>query len=218
MAKSHWFSIVYRSFFMSCILMLFAFAKAYSQRNSSDIIYSNAHVKVVDITLESTIELEIRTTTSQEIRISGSQGGEYKDAILLSSKVVNDTLEITDPFNPNFHFPQDKLSAHKIIDGKATLYLPAGLELRITARSSYLTISGQFKKMFVNIQSGDCKLNAIQGDFHIISVHADVHVSKSTSTIEMHSKYGAIQKNNSHKNQLYLQKIETINGDITIED
>ncbi len=218
MAESMRHSIIYRSFFMSCFLVIFAFAKAYSQRNSNDIVYRNANVKVVNILLESTIELEIKTTTNRDIRISSSQGGEYKNAVVLSSQIVNDTLKINDPFNPSFRFPQDKLSTHKIIDGKAILYIPENLEIQLTARDCFITISGKFKTLFVNMQSGDCNLLAIKGDFHIISVHAAVSVSKQTSMIETITKYGLINKKENFKRVVFKQKIETIDGDITFKD
>jgi len=91
------YPIIKRSFFISIFLMVFAFAKAQSQRNSSDIIFSQSNVQVVDVELNSTIELTIKTTTEKDIRITSSQGGEYKNAIVLNSKIENDTLKITDP-------------------------------------------------------------------------------------------------------------------------
>lgn len=210
-------SIMNRNFFISFLLII-AFAKAYSQRNSSDIIYRDSQIKVVDIFLESTLDLEIITTDEKLIRISESQGGEYKNAVLLNSKVVNDTLKITDPFNPSFHFPQDKLSAHKIIDGKATLYLPKNLKLQITSRNCFLKLTGSFQKVFINLISGSCLLDQVIGDLHVVSVHADVTLLQPTSFVDTHSKYGAILKLSKKVNLNYSLKIETIDAPITIKD
>lgn len=211
-------SIIKRDFFICIVLILFATTKAYSQRNSSSIIHQNTEIKVVDIFLESTIELEIRTTKNSQIKIVESQGGEYKSAILLSSKIIKDTLKITDPFNPSFNFPQDKLSAHKIIDGKAIVYLPEGLTLQINTRSCFLKISGVFKDAFINIESGSCLINKMIGNYHIISVHAGVQVIEPTSFINASSRYGRIINNSTNHTMNYNLEIETITAPITIKD
>jgi len=212
------YPIYKRSFYICSFLMLFAFAKVYSQRNSSDILFENSNVEVVDIFLETTIELAITTTKENQIKISESQGGEYKNAVLLSSKVTNDTLKITDPFNPGFNFPQDKLGAHKVLDGKALLYIPENLKLQITCRNCFLKVTGNYKKTFINLESGSCSLEKVTGDYHIISVHADVSINKPTSFIKASSKYGRINRLSKKENQNYNLKIETITAPITIKD
>ncbi|WP_438962272.1 hypothetical protein [Nonlabens sp.] len=218
MATLRQYSIMNRSFFMAIIMVIFAFAKAYSQRNSSDIIFENSKITTVNINLESTIELEIVTTDSQSIRITDSQGGEYKNALTLNSSIINDTLQISDPFHASFKFPQDKLSAHKIIDDQAKLYLPEGLDVQLTARSCFLKVTGNYKNLFINIESGDCELSTVRSPFHIITVYADVNIINPETTVQINSKNGTIKpaqlknmKSNSHK-------IETIHGSITIKD
>lgn len=206
-----------RSFLLAGIFVVFAFAKANSQRNSSDMNYSNSNIKVVDIFLESTLDLEIITTSDKHIKIIESQGGEYKSAVLLNSKIINDTLKINDPFNPTFHFPQDKLSAHKIIDGKATIYLPQHLNLQINSRNCFLKIRGTYKEIFINLESGSCLLQEITGDLHIVSVNADVTLLQPKSYVDVSSKYGRILNSTTKKNHTYKLKIETINAPITIK-
>ncbi|GAK88539.1 hypothetical protein JCM19298_3265 [Nonlabens ulvanivorans] len=217
MALLHKYPIVKRSFYLS-IVLVFAFAKAQSQRNSSHIIYANSGITTIDIFLESTIELEIIATKEDQVKIIESQGGEYRSAVLLNTEISNDTLKITDPFNPSFSFPQDKLSAHKVIDGKATIYVPENLILDINSRNCYLTINGNFKFSFINLESGSCLLKNVRGDFHIVSVNAMVVVTNPSSYIEMSSKYGVITQIVNEPIIYYNQKIETINSNITIKD
>lgn len=218
MVTSQQYSIVKRSFFMAVIFLVFAFAKAYSQRNSSDIIFENSKVNTVDILLESTIELEILTIEEPFIRIVDSQGGEYKNAVTLNSRITNDTLQIRDPFQASFKFPQDKLSAHKIIDDRAKIYLPKGLNVQITARSCFLKITGNYKNLFINLESGNCVLKAVQSPFHIISVYADVTINTLEKNIHAVSKYGTITPKEMMAVTSNSHKIETIHGDITIKD
>nr|WP_042245588.1 hypothetical protein [Nonlabens ulvanivorans] len=217
MALLHKCPVVKRSSLLS-IFLIFAFAKAQSQRNSSHITYDNVGISTVDIYLESTIELEIITTKEEHIRIIESQGGEYRSAVLLNTEISNDTLKITDPFNPSFSFPQDKLSAHKIIDGKATIYLPENLALDINSRNCFLSINGKFEFSFINLESGSCLLKNVRGDFHIVSVNAMVTVINPSSYIELSTKYGVITQLTNESIVYYNQKIETINSNITIKD
>lgn len=212
------YPVMNRSFFMAAVLLVFALAKAYSQRNSSDVIYSNASINVVDISIESTVELEIVTTEDAFIKIKSSQGGEYKNAVVLNSQIMNDTLQITDPLSPSFEYPQDKLSAHKIIDDHIILYLPEGLEVIVNARSCFFKGTGNYKSLFLNVESGNCILKAIHGNLRVISVYADILIEETKSFIKASSKYGQVTNNSSETPIYYKQQIETIHGDITIKD
>ncbi|MBF4982831.1 hypothetical protein FNJ87_00230 [Nonlabens mediterrranea] len=217
MALLYKYPIVKRSFYLN-LLMIIAFAKAYSQSNSSHRVYGNSKITTIDIFLETTIELEIITTKGNQIKIVESQSGEYRNAVLLNTEISNDTLKITDPFNPSFIFPQDKLGAHKTLDGKATIYIPENLILEINSRQCFVTINGIYSNCYVNLESGNCILKDLKGDFQIVSVNAMVTVINPSSYIEISSKYGVITQLTSEPVVNYKQKIETINSNITIKD
>lgn len=210
-----------RRFFLCFVVcVLFAFAKANSQTitsQGSSTVMLNNDITHVDITLHDHIELEIITTKEKSFRISESQFGEYQQAIMLSSAVKDKTLYISDPQSPTFKYPNGKLSAHKVVDGKATLYIPEGETIFITAESADVTLTGTFKNITVNLKNGKCNLDNVNGNFQIVTVYAPVHIQAAKTKVTAQSKNGAIMYHSKHVNTIYSGKIESINGSITVE-
>lgn len=208
-----------RFFLCSYIVVIFAFAKANSQtitsQGSSTILLNNG-IAHLDVFLEEHVELHIITTKEQGFRISENQYGEYQQAILLSKVQRNDTLFISDPQNPTFKYPNNKLSAHKVVDGIATIYIPEGKTVFITANSADVTLTGHFKNIVINLQNGKCNLDKTTGDFQIVTVYAPVMVRVINTQIYATSKNGSVTGFKNIKNIVYTGKIESINGTITI--
>jgi len=215
-----------RSFFMAVMLMCFAFtstssaqrAKAHSQRNSSTIRLDSQEITTVDIFLEQEIELKVRTHDIPEIWFNESQGGEYKSAVVFNTEFVGKKIVISDMISPEFHFPQDKLSAHKIIDSTAEITIPSGMKVNLHVTSSFLTISGDFKNLLVNQQSGDCAIRDTTGDFKVVSVYANIHLNVNEYLIALDSKEGLLKELPLPETYRYQAQIETIYGNVSVKD
>lgn len=215
-----------RFFLWQFVVVLFAlhvwqagFAKAYTQTPTSQNSYKefyNSGITHVDITLKDHIGLQIISTSDQTFKIIDSRYGEYQQAVLLTSLQRNDSLFITDPQNPAFTYPNDKLSAHKVIDGVATIYLPKGKTVFINAESADIILTGDFKRVTVNLKNGRCELNNMLGDFQIVTVYAPVVTSNVNATIHASTRNGTVTHNSVFKNARYKGKIESINGSITV--
>lgn len=204
--------------FVIYMCVILAFAKADAQQSSSIKNETNlfsSNFQIVDIDLNQYLQLEIKTTNSDEVKIITNQNGEYRNAVVLSSQVRNDSLLITDPINPTFTFPEDKLSAHKVIDGKATILLPRLKKVVLNTQSADISISGDFKNIFINQLSGSCKIVNLEGNLTYVSVYADVFlklVNYDTTSFSRSGKVSSFNKPNLIK---YFASIETVSGNIS---
>lgn len=206
-------------FFIICLIMMFCcIIKVTAQtagNTTSDTTYSESYFNLVDINISEYLELDIQTGNFDLARLVTSQKGEYKNAVVLSSTIRNDSLLITDPFSPTFTFPQDKLSAHKVIDGKATLYLPKGKNLVINTQAADINIKGNYKNIFINQLSGSCTITSLRGDLNYISVYAHVFLSLDHYFIDGYSRSNEVVKFEQPEEVQYVAKIETISGKIS---
>jgi hypothetical protein len=162
------------------------------------------------------VELDVSTSTEKGFYMTDEkQSGEYRNALVLNTQVINDTLFITDPLNPTFQFPQDKLSAHKITDTKAVLILPEHKNLFLNLPEAHLNLQGNYENIILNIHSGKVILQQIAGDLQVISVNANVQAENLEGYFfEASSRNGSVEIKNSNRNTRYLLKVESINGDI----
>lgn len=211
-------SSLQRFSYLLFISLVLAFAKADAQLSTSIKNETRLLAKdfqIVDIDLNQYLELEVKTINGDEVKIITSQNGEYRNAVVLSSSIKNDSLLITDPINPTFIFPEDKLSAHKVIDGKATILIPKFKKTVINTQSADILISGEFKSIFINQLSGSCKIDRIKGDLIYVSAYADVFLeltNHDTATFSRSGKVSLFLKPDLIK---FSARIETVSGNIS---
>ncbi len=212
--------ILYRGFPGAFILLLVA-ASLGCQAQQKEAVYTytesqNEKFDVILIDLEHYIELIIVTgDLPNSFSTNDVQSGEYSNALVLETRVANDTLFITDPLNPLFQFPQDKLSAHKVTDSKARIVLPEKHHLFLDLTNANLNLQGSYSNVIVNINTGKVNLEKLKGNIHITSVSADVN-SKGLEnyTFEASSRNGVVNVRKAGSKTKNHLKVESIHGDI----
>jgi hypothetical protein len=178
----------------------------------------NERFTAIVVDLQHFAELQITTSAEKGFYITDEkQSGEYKDALVLNTQVRNDTLIITDPLNPAFEFPQDKLSAHKITDTRAQLVLPEHTSLFLNLVNSNLHIAGNFKDVVLNIHSGRAYFKQMSGNINVVSVDAAISASGLKNySFKASSRNGSVTIRGVTSNSAYLMQVESIYGDITL--
>ncbi|WP_124978861.1 hypothetical protein [Nonlabens xiamenensis] len=219
--KDLWvYSVVQRFFlFAFQLLVLFAFAKAKAQQppvQSSELQINAATFSVVDIQLEEYLHLEITTHKQAQVKVNTFQTGEYHNSVVLNPRIIADTLKFSDPQSPEFNYPQDKLSAHKVVDGKARIYIPEGKKLVINARPADIDITGIYTSIYVNQQSGSCLIREIQGDLTYVSVYANLKAILKNYDIMASSKTGETQVPAPVRLVRHVARLESIQGNISV--
>lgn len=162
------------------------------------------------------MELEIANSDDGEVHILELQQGEYKDAVSISTTVRQDSLLITDFQNFDFEFPQDKLSAHKVIDARMKLLLPRDKQLVINTGTAVLSISGDFSSLYINQFAGKCNLTNITGNLKLTSVYADVSFNAPHYQIDKAIKRKPLTRILPKDYMKYTAQIETIHGSISV--
>ena len=91
---------------------------------------------VVAMVFDQHVKVDLTTSKdSNQYIIADKQSGEYSSAILYATEIKRDTLFITDRWNPLFTLPQDKLSAHKILDSEISIELPEEKSIFLSSES-----------------------------------------------------------------------------------
>ncbi|AGC76245.1 hypothetical protein LX97_00914 [Nonlabens dokdonensis] len=211
-------STLQRFFCAFAVFYFLAFAKADAQQPSSiknETQLMQSEFKVVDINVFQYLKLDIKTTNEERVRIITSQDGEYKNAVILSGQVRNDSLIVRDPINPSFSFPEDKLSAHKIIDGSATLLIPENKKIVINTNAADISITGNYADVYINQLSGTCKIARLEGNLRYISVYADLFVQLKNYDISCSSRNGKVTSFEKPRIIKYFAVLETVSGNIS---
>ena len=206
--------------FVSWVFLILAFAKAYPQDNTANTINSSItgrDFEVVDIVFDTYVALEIGNSEDGSIHLFEKENGEYKDAVQVRSVIENDSLKLRSTPSLSFEFPQDKLSAHKVINTSLKLLIPEGKKVIINVREATVLCEGNFKSIYVNQLSGTCKLKIIEGDVSVVSVYADIDLELPILEREQISKESKKMKFWFGKDARYSADLQTIHGNISLE-
>lgn len=165
--------ITCKRFFYTSVLMLFAFAKAYSQDNSSNtrattFTAGNLHTLMIELNEYAEIHLQASQTTN--ISITTTQRGEYKEAVELTHYIKNDTVFFKDPISNIYQKPDDKLAAHKVTDAVVKMVIPHDMNLNIVAQSASIHTRGSFSYIQINCTSGAITIEDPNCDLDITNI------------------------------------------------
>lgn len=176
-------------------------------------IFSN-NIKLVKISLNKAYKIELITHTKESIEIAGVSDGERKDDLLVSLDHTKDTVYINDRLQPFTENHNDKLSAHKVFALQVVISVPKNLNVEISSELASLYVNGHFQNLFIELNSGNCKLKNFEGNALINTFQGDIEMYTKNSHIDANSKNGSVKvEDASAGNQKIV--LRSIYGDIT---
>lgn len=214
-----WFQ---RYFCFKLFLTLFALALPHALLQAQQVTATgssttlfNTKIKHLDIILENHQEIYISTTKNKNYRISDSQHGELKEALLITNYERNDSLFIVDATNPTYTFKDDKLGAHKVINGKITIEVPENTSVFIQAHSAVVHIAGLYKTINGSLKNGDISFNMTGGDVFFNTIYGDIIFKGKDYHVTSKNPQGAVSTAGNSWDYKFKAKIETLYGHIT---
>lgn len=197
--------------------MLLSFCLVHGQKDLNErlIQVNSPQLNSIEILLSQEVELLVEQHDLPFVKIIDQHGGEYKNAVILTYSMTGETIKIEDQIAPNFNFPQDKLSAHKVLDDKLKLLLPKQINrLFIKGQNVFLTVNTGGIDIEAHLESGFCHLNIADGDVNAVCVYADIQLTLPQKTIIKDKQTEIIDFR--YKN--HMVHLESAYGTITIGD
>lgn len=149
---------------------------------------------LIQIDATNCFQIDISTADMYEVVVEAIIDGEYKKDLLLNMQKEGSTLKIGTGFQPNFKYPNDKLSAHKIVSIALNIVLPIHQRVQIFGTNCNIKASGNYKELDVTLDDGYCHLNTISEMVSIKTQSGEIEVRSSKGSFEVSSKYGKIHK------------------------
>src|SRR5690606_28318764 len=95
----------------------------------------NTSVSFIQIDGKNCFSLALETVDAPKITVEAAIDGEYLQDVLVNVKQEGATLLVSSGFQPNFVFPNDKLSAHKVISISLKISIPKNLKVTVYGTS-----------------------------------------------------------------------------------
>lgn len=170
---------------------------------------------MVQVNTANCFKVLLQTTEEQEINAIANIEGEYVDNLNIEAVSKGSTIFIDAGFSPNFHNPNDKLSAHKVVSITLSVSVPKYRNVAVYGTSSRLLVNGSYEGLNVSLSDGACELNNVLGDIKVKTQSGNIKVWSNTANISAVAKYGHVGSNEIPTgNSTY--DLQTVTGNIEL--
>ncbi|WP_146129820.1 hypothetical protein [Flagellimonas meridianipacifica] len=152
----------------------------------------DSHVSRIVIDVKNCYQVNLETTSSDELRINASMEGEYSTDLVVNLETEGKSILVSTGFHPNFIFPNDKLSAHKVISIALHIEVPEYKEVVVYGTNSHVEAKGDYRKLTVRLSDGDCKIVDVGETVDVTTQKGDIWLSTASGVVEAASDYGKV--------------------------
>tara|TARA_R110000744_G_scaffold116711_1_gene218247 strand:+ start:256 stop:876 length:621 start_codon:yes stop_codon:yes gene_type:complete len=154
----------------------------------------NSNVSFIQIDGNNCFSLTLETVDISKIKVEASIDGEYLQDLLVNVKQEGTTVLVSTGFQPNFVFPNDKLSAHKVISISLKISIPKNLNVNIYGTSTNVGVTGHYANLKISLSDGNCTLNGRGKNVDVNTQSGNIELISTNAQIMATTKYGKIKR------------------------
>lgn len=177
--------------------------------------YPVASNTLIQIDTDNCYQAEISSYEGEQLIVEASMEGEYAEAFSMNISEEGNTVWIGPQLSPEFEFPNDKLSAHKVVSLSLRVKIPAYRNLQVFGTSCNVTLSGAFNEVDVVLNDGNCTLNQVAQQVNVNTQSGNILLNSFQGVVRAKSHYGRVKREDFPEGDEQYD-LETVSGDITL--
>ncbi|MFC4095572.1 DUF4097 family beta strand repeat-containing protein [Euzebyella saccharophila] len=175
----------------------------------------DTHIAYINIDVNNCFLLNLTTVKSKEISVEATIDGEYKQDLAVKLRQDGDNFFVSSGFQPLFHNPNDKLSAHKVVSIALEVEVPEYLEVVVFGKSCNVNAGGNYRSLSITLNDGYCKLNEVKESVKVETQSGQIDVIAAAAMITANNKFGATFIEDLPNSDVHYN-LSTVTGDIRV--
>lgn len=196
------------------IIILFFALQTQAQKTTNKTISSKGISEVI-IDGSSVFKISIETIKANNISIQSYVEGENNEHVVLLTKIINNQLHISCPYQPLYVAANDKLSVHKLISIEIKLRIPEQLNISISSNIASVFMSGIYHKVTTELINGSFNAEKFNGNLLVNTIHGNIDLKTNLANVEVSSKHGTVEQEKLTPGNSFIV-LNSINGNITV--
>ncbi|SIS39939.1 hypothetical protein SAMN05421766_101517 [Zobellia uliginosa] len=156
----------------------------------------NSEITSINIDVTNCYKLAVETVPGTEMSVEATIDGEYMKDLLVSVKKEGNSIMVSSGFQPNFHNPNDKLSAHKVVSIALKVVLPQYKYVTVFGTSCNVLMSGDYTDLNVSLNDGRCALSNVSENVNVHTQSGSIWLAAKSGNIQVINKYGTVERDN----------------------
>ena len=178
--------------------------------------YVNANNDYIQIDSNNCYQIDLNTASGDELLVEAIIDGEYRKDLVVNIEQEGHTVLINAGFQPNFVFPNDKLSAHKVVSVRLQITLPEYHDIRLYGTSSNVNATGNYKNLKVDLADGICELRNVAENVQVKTQRGAIYLFTDRGDIMATSAYGTVSGNSIPSGDS-VYDLQSVEGDIHLQ-
>jgi len=178
--------------------------------------YVNANNDYIQIDSNNCYQVDLTTASGDELSVEAIIDGEYKKDLVVNIEQEGQTILVNTGFQPNFIFPNDKLSAHKVVSIRLHITLPEYHDIRLYGTSSHVNATGNYKNLKVDLADGVCELRNIGENVQVKTQRGTIYLFTDKGDILATSAYGTVSGSSIPSGDS-VYDLRSVEGDIHLK-
>ena len=177
--------------------------------------YPASYDTLIQIDTDKCYLAEISAYEGEAVIVEARMDGEYAEALSVNIIEEGKTLRVGADFNPDFKLPNDKLSAHKVVSISLNVRIPAYRDVQVFGTSCNVMLSGAFNTVDVVLNDGSCTLDQVAHNVKVNTQSGNIRLNSLQGAIKAVSHYGKVLQDEIPQGEKRFD-LETVSGDITL--
>lgn len=174
--------------FLVCIL---CFEICAAQKLIKKIIV-NPSIESVSVDLSNCYSLDINTSATDEIIVSGTVAGADNEQVLVNLENSGNNIEISTGFQPNYEKRGSKFGALTYVAIDLQISIPQNLWVTLFGTSTQLCARGEYQRIDISLADGNCTLNGRFRNAKVKTQKGDIIVKAAKGDVSAESTYGKV--------------------------
>ena len=155
----------------------------------------DSHISSIIIDANNSFQLNLKTTSSDELQVDASIEGEYSKDLVVNLETKGKSIWVSTGFHPNFIQPNDKLSAHKYISIALNIKVPEYKEVTVYGTHANVNVKGDYQNLSIKLSDGDFNINEAGETVDVITQKGDIWLTAAAGVLQANSDYGKVFAN-----------------------
>jgi hypothetical protein len=197
------------------LVLLFMISEGFAQKILEK-SWDAKEIEGLEIISDEVFKINLFSEETDQIQLITRIEGENYEQVVVQVSEAHQTIRLTTGYTPYFEATNDKLAAHKVISIEMDLYVPEHLEVFIQGAIVSVETLGVFKKLRLELDTGNCELHGFEGDALLNTKSGNITVYGKSDVFATGATKGGTLRNELSSPEKFRVRAQSVNGDITL--
>ncbi len=176
------------------ILVLLGYGNLAAQKQLKKTILYDRTSSVV-INSKNCYQVSLKTTKGKELLVEAAIEGEYSKDLIINLEEQGTSILVSAGFQPGFLFPNDKLSAHKVISISLEIHIPEYKQVRVFGTNTNVFAEGNYGDLSISLDDGECRIINVGENVDVVTQKGHIWLNAISGIVQANSAYGQVFRN-----------------------